>query len=127
MTGCSSEPTKPATAEKPQSKAPEIITGSSAFFKCYVSARGWAPDAQPYRVESHPEAGSKGRDGKAAEWRAGFASPTPRTTKLYTSAKGDMSHRLADTYIPHNFRTHNFFFAILKPDVYTGFSRLHPH
>src|SRR5258706_288500 len=66
MAGCSSEPVKPTTAGTPQPKAPEAITGSSAFFKCYVSARIWAPDAQPYRAESHPEAESKGRDGKAA-------------------------------------------------------------
>ncbi len=45
MAGCSSEPSKPATAEKPQPKAPpQAITGSTAFFKCYISARGWAPD-----------------------------------------------------------------------------------
>src|ERR1022692_2854631 len=60
--GCSSEPSKPATAEKPQPKAPEEITGSSAFYKCYISARLWAPDAQPYRVES---GGTKSRDGKS--------------------------------------------------------------
>src|SRR5450756_2211677 len=84
MDGCSSEPSKPATAETPQPKAPQAITGSSAFYKCYASARFWAPDAQPYRVESHPEADSKGRDGKAGEWRAGFASPSLHSTKFYT-------------------------------------------
>src|SRR5260370_14524065 len=102
MTGCSSEPTKPATAEKPQPKAPEIITGSSAFFKCYVSARGWAPDAQPYRVESHPEAGSKGRDGKAAEWRAGFSSPPPPPTQFFNSGKSRLFYRLHDPINPPN-------------------------
>src|SRR5580704_190282 len=71
--GCSSEPVKPAASETPQPKAPEAITGSSAFFKCYISARIWATDAQGYRVES---AVSKGGDGKAQEWRAGFASPS---------------------------------------------------
>src|SRR5260221_14286129 len=73
MAGCSSEPVKPSTAGTTQPKAPEAITGSSAFFKCYISARIWAPDAQPYRAESHPEAESNGRDGEAAEWRARFA------------------------------------------------------
>src|SRR5260370_39845126 len=90
MTGCSSEPTKPATAEKPQPKAPEIITGSSAFFKCYVSARGWAPAAQPHRVDSHPEAGSKGRHGKAAAWRAAGAAAAPRPRPALPSARGDL-------------------------------------
>ncbi|MGA9506653.1 MAG: hypothetical protein WBV31_19580, partial [Terriglobales bacterium] len=74
MSACSSEPSKPTTTETPQPKAPEAITGSSAFYKCYISARGWAADAQPYRVESQPTTDSKGRDGKAGEWRAGFAS-----------------------------------------------------
>src|SRR5437879_810784 len=80
MAGCASEPSKPAASETPQPKAPEAITGSSAFFKCYISARIWAPDAQPYRVESHSTAESKGRDGKAGEWRAGFASPSKHST-----------------------------------------------
>src|SRR5258708_12902125 len=83
MAGCFSEWVKPTTAGTPQPKAPEAITGSSAFFKCYVSARIWAPDAQPYRAESHPEAESKGRDGKAAEWRAGFASPSKHAATTF--------------------------------------------
>jgi len=127
MTGCSSEPTKPATAEKPQPKAPEIITGSSAFFKCYVSARGWAPDAQPYRVESHPEAGSKGRDGKAAEWRAGFASPALRSTKFYTWANGDISHGVDDTYSPTNSSTLIFNVQFLKADADKAFAVAQQH
>ncbi len=105
MSGCSSEPSKPATAEKPQPKAPEAITGSSAFYKCYISARGWAQDAQPYRVESQPATDSKGRDGKAGEWRAGFASPSQRATRPYTWANGDISHGVEDTYSPTNSST----------------------
>src|SRR5260370_177971 len=67
MAGCSSEPSKPATAEKPQPKAPpQAITGSTAFFKCYISARGWAPAAQPYRVEPPPGPDSNSRAGRAA-------------------------------------------------------------
>ena len=48
LAGCSSEPAKPATAEKPK---PQAITGMSAIYKCYTPARGWAGDAQPYRIE----------------------------------------------------------------------------
>ena len=94
MSGCSSEPSKPATAEKPQPKAPETITGSSAFFKCYVSARGWAGDAQPYRVESHASADFKGQDGKAEEWRVGFASPSQHAAQaLYLGKRRYFSRR----------------------------------
>jgi hypothetical protein len=92
MAGCSSEPTNSTPAEKPQPKPPEQITGSAAFYKCYISARGWAADAQPYRVQSEPTTDSKGRDGKAAEWRASFASPSLHTTRPYTWALGDVSH-----------------------------------
>jgi hypothetical protein len=117
MAGCSSGPSKPATAETPQPKAPEAITGSSAFYKCYASARLWAPDAQPYRVESHPEADSKGRDGKAGEWRAGFASPSLHSTKFYTWANGDISHGVDDTYSPTNSSTQIFNVQFLKVDT----------
>src|SRR6202140_1880006 len=98
MAGCSSEPGKPAASETPQPKAPEAITGSSAFFKCYISARIWAPDAQPYRVESYATANTKGRDGKVEEWRAGFASPSKHSTKSYTSANSDISQGVDATY-----------------------------
>src|SRR5260221_11506549 len=81
MAGCSSEPVKPTTAGTPQPKDPEAITGSSAFFKCYVSARIWEPDAQPYRAVSHSQVESKGRGGKAAELRAVFATPSKDHTE----------------------------------------------
>ena len=79
MAGCSSTPSQPTPAETPQPKAPEAITGSSALFKCYIAARGWAQDAQPFRAESVRPAVSKGQDGKALEWRTGFASPSMRS------------------------------------------------
>jgi len=124
MAGCSSEPTKPATSEAPKPKAPEAITGSSAFYKCYISARGWAPDAQPYRVES---ASSKGRDGKAGEWRSGFASPSLRATKFYTWANGDISHGVDDTYSPANASTQIFNVQFLKADTDKAFAVAQQH
>src|ERR1700744_4045373 len=104
LAGCSSAPT-PSTAEKPQPKAPEAITGSSAFYKCYIAARGWAPDAQPFRVES---AASKTGDGKAGEWRSGFASPSRRSTQSYIWSNGDVTHSVEDTYSPTNSSTQVF-------------------
>jgi hypothetical protein len=127
MAGCSSEPSKPAAVEKPQPKAPEQITGSSAFFKCYTSARQWAPDAQPYRVESQPTNDSKGRDGKAAEWRAGFASPKLRTTRPYTWALGEVSHSVEDSYSPTNSSTQVFNFQFLKTDTDKAFAIAQEH
>ena len=72
MTACSSEPSKPAESAKPQPKPADVITARSALQKLYISAHGWGPDARPYRLESMPNADSKGRDGKSAVWRAGF-------------------------------------------------------
>jgi hypothetical protein len=128
IAGCSSEPSKPAPpAEKPQPKPPEQITGSAAFYKCYISARGWAADAQPYRVESEPTTDSKGRDGKAAEWRASFASPSLHTVRPYTWALGDVSHSVEDAYSPTNSSTQIFNVQFLKTDTDKAFSIAQEH
>jgi len=127
LSGCSSEPSKPATAEKPQPKAPEAITGSSAFYKCFSSARLWAPDAQPYRAESGGSASSKGQDGKAAEWRVGFASPSHRAIKSFTWANGDISHGVDDTYSPSNSSTQIFNVQFLKTDTDKAFAVAQEH
>ena len=127
MAGCSSEPSKPAPAEKPQPKAPEAITGSSAFYKCYISARLWAQDAQPYRVESQPTTDSKGRDGKAEEWRVGFVSPSQHATRPYTWANGDISHGVDDTYSVSNSSTQVFNVQSLKADTDKAFAVAQQH
>jgi hypothetical protein len=127
MAGCSSKPSKPTTVETPQPKAPEAITGSSAFYKCYASGRLWAPDVQPYRVESQPTTDSKGRDGKAGEWRAGFASPSLHTTRPYTWANGDISHSVEDSYSPTNSSTQIFNVQFLKVDTDKAFAVAQQH
>jgi hypothetical protein len=127
MTGCSSEPSKPVVAEKPQPKAPELITGSSAFYKCYISARGWAQDVQPYRVESEPTNESKGRDGKAGEWRVGFASPSMHSTRPYTWALGEVSHSVEDSYSASNSSTQVFNVQFLKVDTDKAFAVAQEH
>jgi hypothetical protein len=127
MAGCSSAPSKPAAPQTPQPKPPEAITGSSAFYKCYASARLWAPDVQPYRVESQPTTDSKGRDGKAGEWRAGFASPSLHTTRPYTWANGDISHSVEDTYSPTNSSTQIFNTQFLKVDTDKAFAVAQQH
>lgn len=121
---CSSEPSKPAPPETAQPKAPEAITGSSAFYKCYIAARGWAPDAQPFLAES---AGTKSRDGKATEWRAGFASPSLHFTRFYTWSNGDISHNVDDTYSPTNSSTQIFNVQFLKVDTDKAFAIAQQH
>jgi len=125
--GCSSEPSKPTTAQTPQPKPPEELTGSGAFYKCYIAARGWAQDAQPYRVDSQPGSASKGRDGKAGEWRAGFASPSLRSIKTYTWSNGDISHGSDDTYSPTNSSTQVFNVQFLKVDTDKAFAIAQQH
>ncbi len=124
MAGCSSEPAKPTPAEKPQPKAPELVTARIAFQKLYVAARGWARDAQPYRLESLTTPEAKGKDGKSAVWRASFASPAQRGIKPYVWSGSDspdapsrgISPGTEDNYSPSNSSTQVFDIAFLKID-----------
>src|SRR3984885_14335522 len=83
LSACSDDSNKPAEHAKPEVKGPELITARSAFQKLYVAARGWNPDAKPYRIESSTTSDSNGQDGKWAIWRASFASAASHTTKPY--------------------------------------------
>ena len=124
MTACSSQPSKPAPAEKPQPKTPELVTGRTAFQKLYIAARGWAPDAQPYRLESMTTADSKGQNGRAAVWHAFFASPSRRGVRPYIWSGEDASDAPSrgispgteDTYSPSNSSTQVFDMQFLKTD-----------
>jgi len=124
MAGCSSEPSKPAQTEKPQPKAAELQTGRYAFQKLYIAARGWARDAQPFRLESQVTADSKGKDGKSAVWRASFASPAGRGAKPYVWSGTDaqdapargISPGTEDSYSPTNASTQIFDIQFLKVD-----------
>jgi hypothetical protein len=127
MAGCSSQPSQPTTAQNAPPKAPETITGSAAFFKCYVTARGWAGDAQPYRVESHAAAGAKDRDGKSAEWRIALASPLHHSTKSYTWADGEISHGSDDAYSNVNSSTLVFNVQFIKADTDKAFAVAQQH
>jgi hypothetical protein len=124
MAACSSEPSKPAQTEKPQPKAAELQSGRYAFQKLYIAARGWARDAQPFRLESQLTADSKGKDGKSAVWRASFASPAGRGAKPYMWSGTDaqdapargVSPGTEDTYSPTNSSTQVFDIGFLKVD-----------
>ena len=128
LAGCSSEPQKPAAATapvKPAVKAPEFETGRTALHKMYTTARTWAPDAKPFRLQSTPTKDASGADGKAQIWRAWFASPNKRSVKPYTWSGGsgdDMPERGVsfgpeDTFNPSNTSTQPFDIAFLKSDT----------
>src|SRR5215467_9992018 len=124
MAGCSSESSKPAQTEKPQPKATEFETGRVAFQKLYVTAHGWARDAQGFRLESQLTSDSKGKDGKSAVWRAGFASPAQRGVKPYLWSGTDAADAPSrgvnpgpeDSYSPNNSSTAIFDIQYLKID-----------
>jgi len=122
LAACSDD-NKTETA-KPEAKGPELVTGRSAFQKCYVAARGWNQDAKPFRLESSVTTDGNGQDGKWAVWRASFASATQRSTKPYTwsgsSADGAPARGInpgtEDSYNPSNASTQVFDINFLKVD-----------
>ena len=130
LAGCSSEPkkteegAKPAATPAKQVKAPEFQTGRTAFYEMYRTARTWAPDVKPFRVQSSPTKESSGADGKAEVWRAWFASATKREVKPYTWSGGtgdDLPERgvsfgPVDTFNPSNASTQTFDANFLKTD-----------
>ncbi len=133
MIGCSSEPPKPA--EKPQPKSPELVTGRTAFQKCYIAARGWARDAQPYRLRSQPTADAPGKDGKGDVWQAFFASPSTRGVKPYTWSGTDASDAPSrginpgneDNYSASNASTQVFDIQFLKIDSDQAYTEAQKH
>lgn len=132
MSACSSGPSKPAETAKPQPKPADVITARSALQKLYISAHGWGPDARPYRLESMPNADSKGLDGKSAVWRAGFASVAQRGTKPYTFSGSEGPDRgvnpgIEDSYNPNNASTTAFDIAFLKTDSDKAFEVAQQH
>jgi hypothetical protein len=135
LAGCSSETSKPAETEKPQPKAPELVTGRTGFQKMFIAARGWQRDAQPYRLQSQCNSDSKGRDGKSAIWQAWFASPATRAAKPYSWSGSDapdapargVSPGTQDTYSPNNMSTQIFDIQFLKVDSDKAFEVAQKH
>jgi hypothetical protein len=122
LTACSSHPSQPA--QKPQPKPPEFQTGRFIFQQLFVAAHGWAPDAEPIRLQSMVTPGDKDRDGKSAVWTGYFASPAQRGVKSYTWSQTNaldfpergISPGPLDTYNPTNSSTAVFDVRFLKID-----------
>jgi hypothetical protein len=135
LVGCTSESSKPAESAKPVPQGPELLTGRSAFQKMFIAARGWARDAQPYRIESSPTSDANGRDGKSAIWHAFFASPSQHGAKPFiwsgSAAENAPSRGVnpgnEDNYSPSNSSTHIFDSAFLKVDSDQAFATAQKH
>jgi len=133
--GCNSTPEKPAAPAKPEVKAPELLTGRSAFYKIFISGRGYAADVKPFRIESTPTSEDNGQDGKAPIWRVSFASATQRGVKPYTWSGSNLpdapsrgiSPGNEDTYNPNNASTQVFDPNFLKIDTDAAFAEAQKH
>jgi len=137
LAGCSSSPQpaeKPAAA-KPEPPKTEVLTGRAAFQKLFVTARSWAPDAQPFRLESEAVQQASGIEGKAGVWRGYFASPSKRAAKPYIwsgisgpdAPERGVSPGTEDTFNPSNTSTRPFDFAFLKSDSDQAFEVAQAH
>ncbi len=82
MTGCSSETAAPP--KKVEEKPAEPVTGRQALQQMYISARGWAADIQPLKLNSIFLPEVKAEPGKAPAWQATFVSPSQAKARSYT-------------------------------------------
>ena len=123
MVGCSSNPDQSQSA-KAAPKTAEYATGRVAFQKMYLSARGWAGDATPFRLQSQYSPDAPVSEGKAGLWRASFASPGRRMMKMFIwsglvgpdAPEQGVTFTTEDTWNATNTSTHPFSFEFLKVD-----------
>lgn len=132
--GSKSSQPNPGQKQKETPKAPEALSGREVFQKLYIAARGWAPDIKPFRLQSEPISDVNGQNGKAAIWRASFASPSRRSMKTYLwsgtdedGASRGVTPGTEDTYNPSNSATQVFDIAFLKTDSDKAFSVAQQH
>ena len=123
LAGCSSS--KPAEQQAQSApKQAEYGTGRVAFQKMYLSARGWAPDAAPFRLQSQFTPDAPTSEGKAGLWRASFGSPARHMMKMFIwsglvgadAPEQGISFSAEDSWSPTNANTHVFEVGFVKVD-----------
>lgn len=122
LAGCSSN--TPSESAKPAPKQAEYLTGRVAFQKMYLSARGWAGDATPFRLQSQYTPDAPTSEGKAGLWRASFGSPARRMMKTFVwsglvgpdAPEQGVTFTAEDSWNAANTSTHIFNFEFLKID-----------
>ncbi|HTK94116.1 MAG TPA: hypothetical protein VL382_00645 [Terriglobales bacterium] len=137
VAGCSSEPEKKEgeATPKPEAKKLSYETGRVAFQKTFISARGWAADAQPYRLESQYTKDAPVNTGKCGVWKAVFASVSHRASKPFTwsgvseddAPAPGVSGAAEDDFNPSNQNTQPFDLAFLKQDSDKAFQVAQAH
>jgi hypothetical protein len=129
LVSCSSEKkpggeTASENPAKPTAKVAQYDTGRIAFQRMFLSARGWAGDAKPFRLQSQYTLDAPTSEGKAGLWRASFASPSRRMMKLFVwsglvgpdAPEQGISFSAEDSWSPSNTSTQPFDIAFLKTD-----------
>jgi hypothetical protein len=109
---------------KPLVKEAQYDTGRTAFQRVYPSARLWAPDSKPFRLQSQFTADAPTTEGKSGLWRASFASPARRMMKLFVwsgligpdAPEQGVSFSAEDSWSASNSSTQPFDIAFLKVD-----------
>lgn len=81
--GCASEAPKEAKKKEPE-KPPEPVSGRTAFYRMFASARVWSQDVQVIQVASLRLNEVKESAGKYPAWQAMFASPSKAKLKTFT-------------------------------------------
>jgi hypothetical protein len=140
LAGCSSGNKTDSSNEsrpsaKPAAKQAEYETGRVAFQKLYLSARLWAADVKPFRLQSQFTVDAPTREGKSGLWRASFASPAKRMMKLFVwsglvgpdAPEAGLSFSAEDTWNPSNTSTQVFDIGFLKVESDTAYSVAQKH
>lgn len=124
LSGCSSTNNTESKSAPTTAKQAEYETGRVAFQKMYISAREWAADATPFRLQSRFTPDAPTSEGKAGVWRASFASPARNSLKTFVwsglvgadAPEQGISFSAEDSWSPTNTSTRVFNIGFLKID-----------
>lgn len=141
LPACSSnKPAEPSSTSAQSSRAsapkqPQFETGRAAFQKMYLSARMWAPDVKPFRLQSQYGQDAPVSEGKEGLWRASFASASKRAMKMFIwsglvgpdAPEQGVTFTSEDSWNPTNTSTQVFDLAFVKIDSDQAFAVAQKH
>ena len=124
LSGCSSTNNSESKSAPASAKQAEYETGRVAFQMMYISAREWAADATPFRLQSRFTPDAPTSAGKSGVWRASFASPARNTLKSFVwsglvgpdAPEQGISFSAEDSWSPTNTSTRVFNIGFLRVD-----------
>jgi hypothetical protein len=124
LVGCSSTNNTESKSAESAPKQPQYESGRVAFQKMYISAREWAADATPFRLQSRFTPDAPTSEGKAGVWRASFASPARNMLKTFVwsglvgpdAPEQGISFSAEDSWSPTNTSERVFNIGFLKID-----------